>query len=222
MSKLKILTESMRAAAGFSARAQAVLAIIIAESWPHDAGFAATLTHDALAERLNCSTDSITRAIEELANLIEYQPGRRHYASTFVLRSAPVQSQVRKSEPSGPHPCAIGPQPEALRSAPVRTPHQDTENTSSSTGTHASTDARAAAAAAFITKRPDWLHQDKPWIDAGTAIEIWKLPHISLDHWNNCLKLTKQRRLTLTNPAGFMISILRKAPAPALFEGATR
>jgi hypothetical protein len=61
-----------------------------------------------------------------------------------------------------------------------------------------------------MAKRPDWLPEGKPWIDAETWVSIAiESPHMSTHDLNKVLIRAKQGRNTLANPAGFIISKLK-------------
>jgi len=88
-SKALVITQLMRIASneGVSINAQALLATIIAESWPVGSNWQAKLGYPVLEERLGIKRNTIRRAIQELelARLIRFAPGHGHRISVFRL-----------------------------------------------------------------------------------------------------------------------------------------
>lgn len=76
--------------------------------------------------------------------------------------------------------------------------------------------------AAIIATRPTWMPDDKPWIDEPTSHELARRPGVSIDvvHW--AIKLTRERRKTLGNPAGYCISKIRQPDAADVARTAAR
>jgi len=88
--------------------------------------------------------------------------------------------------------------------------------TTTETNTSTSTNAGDAAAAGvlngnaeWLTKRPEWLPEGKPWIDRKTADSLARL-RLEPDVVADVYKRAKARRGTLANPAGYVIAEMRK------------
>lgn len=105
-SKALLLKLALRAAAQreISARAQATLAILIAESWPwdtyNDAWWLRT-SRRQLARRLACSIESIKRAIAELerADMVVKQQGKGQRVSRFVIAISMFRQPEERGHP---------------------------------------------------------------------------------------------------------------------------
>ena len=64
------------------------------------------------------------------------------------------------------------------------------------------------------SKRPDWLHESKPWIDADTWLELARdVPNMTADQFNKIVGNARRGRNTLANPAGFIIAKIRELNA---------
>lgn len=61
----------------------------------------------------------------------------------------------------------------------------------------------------ILSKRPPWLNHDAPWIDRRTAEDLASLKSTTVDVLYWALQLTKERKATLDNPAGFFIARMR-------------
>lgn len=91
---------------------------------------------------------------------------------------------------------------------------REENNTSSSICKTKSSSAAAAAVSDELrkwaetqSKRPEWLPEGKPWVDEGTWIQLArKAPNLSAGIFEKILREARNRRLTLDNPAGYVIS----------------
>lgn len=85
------LRDALRAAGrrSVSLQAQAVLAMLIAESWWNDNfnSWALRMSRQQIANRGSCSVHSVTRHLQELAGaqLIEVRPGQARTVNRYVL-----------------------------------------------------------------------------------------------------------------------------------------
>ena len=92
-SKTVYTREALREAArrSLSAQAQAVFAILIAESWWDErrSAWRLRMSQQQLASRLSASVDSVKRWLRELAGaqLVEVLPGRARTVNRYVLAS---------------------------------------------------------------------------------------------------------------------------------------
>lgn len=91
--KALMLTELMRVAGdeGCTPTAQAVLAIVIAESWPNKKHWCAKLGYPVLEHRLGVARNTIRKATRELelANLVRMKPGSGQRISLWQLPNIP-------------------------------------------------------------------------------------------------------------------------------------
>lgn len=62
-----------------------------------------------------------------------------------------------------------------------------------------------------LSKRPEWLPDGKPWIDRDTWEELGRTAgNATSDDLQKIIRRARSSRLTLDNPAGFVIAELRK------------
>lgn len=65
-----------------------------------------------------------------------------------------------------------------------------------------------------LSKRPEWLPDSRPWIDADTWAELAiAAPSVTQEDFARILSRARASRLTLDNPAGYVIAEMRKAHA---------
>lgn len=139
--KAKLLRDALRCAtgSGASAQAQALLATLIAESWPEDlkdgsTGWVATMGYPLLRRRLNTSQASIRRWCNELleCNLVIKHPGDgRRITRWLIARDNKKEIQRlcnRGCSPvstQGAHPRPRGCSPVSTQGAHPRAPFSD-------------------------------------------------------------------------------------------------
>jgi hypothetical protein len=68
---------------------------------------------------------------------------------------------------------------------------------------------------AALRRRPDWLQADKPWVSEPMAKTLARNPNITPAMLDAALKVAKEGRATLRNPAGCFLTEIRKALAEA-------
>lgn len=69
--------------------------------------------------------------------------------------------------------------------------------------------------AAAQSKRPDWLPETKPWIDADTWLALARqCPTLTADAFQKIIQSARRSRNTLDNPAGFIIAKIREHVGP--------
>lgn len=96
------------------------------------------------------------------------------------------------------------------------------DTTQQNTTTTATGRAAAAAAAvlsseevearkAYLRKRPDWLPDGKPWIDASVVAELASMPRLDQATVESVYRVARDGRLTMKNPAGLIVKRLRAA-----------
>ena len=215
LAKARLLSVALHAAAraNLSPMAHAVLAHLIADSWPHDDGWAARTPTLTLASRLGVHAGTVKRALRELttAALLERRAGIGRSASSSVIR-VPTGSAGAPSESAQAHPqrerrrtlreCAGAPS-EGAQAHPL----SDSQVLPAATAGAAAAEAQRVG---YFTARPYWLPEGKPWIDELTARELARLP-LTLEIVQRTYSAAKSSRATLTNPAGFIVSRLRAA-----------
>jgi len=248
IAKAKLLTRDLNQAsrAGVSVTAHAVLAHLIADAWPTPEGSAwsARTPIATLANRLAVSSDTVRRAVRELevAELVRCRVGGGKQASVYLFAgsvSAPP-APMRGVAPvrGGPlHRCEGTPGTHASTPlAPVRgVPDQNRSEHRSSSISSGAEGARlhrgpatlagaadAAAVQALLARRPEWMPEGKPWLDVTTVKELATRPGSTPDVALWALRLTRESRLTLGNPAGYLISRIRKPDPDAVREDAAR
>ncbi|MGD9690903.1 MAG: hypothetical protein AB7V47_14310 [Phycisphaerales bacterium] len=206
--------------AKLSVTAHALLAHILSDAWLTDDGWASHTSQRSYATRLGLSVETIRRTAGELdaAGVALYRSGRGSRRSRFVVPSSPWGSTPHPrgedpspargstphprgdiplpgiSPPAGrqppPNPAAaagvIARAPEPPGAAPELTPAQD-------------------ALRAAISTRPPWLAEGHAWIDPRKARELARSPATTIDTVSAALSAARERRRTLTNPAGFVI-----------------
>jgi hypothetical protein len=65
--------------------------------------------------------------------------------------------------------------------------------------------------AAVQSKRPDWLPESKPWIDADTWLSLAaQCPTLTAEQFTKIVQSARRSRATLANPAGFIIAKIRE------------
>ena len=65
--------------------------------------------------------------------------------------------------------------------------------------------------AAAQSKRPDWLPESKPWIDADTWLSLaGECPTLTAEQFTKIVQSARRSRGTLANPAGFIIAKIRE------------
>ena len=72
-------------------------------------------------------------------------------------------------------------------------------------------DANLQTWAKNLARRPDWLPEGKPWIEVDTWCELAKIaPNATVQDFDRIMKSARQGRNTLANPAGFIITQIKK------------
>lgn len=122
-SKALYLSQAMRAAArcSISLQAQAVFAILIAESWWNDdrASWCLKMSQQQIANRGSCSVDSVSRHLRELAGaqLVQVLPGRARTVNRYMLCAFESLSSVTTDQHRTRAPSRTAP-------VPPLTPHR--------------------------------------------------------------------------------------------------
>lgn len=230
IAKAKLLTSALNHAAELklSTTAVAVLAHLIADSWPQDDGWTAHTPQTTLATKLNCSTETIRRAVADLSTIIDHRPGQGSRRSRYVFRWVPTPARGRPltDEGGSPHPRGEGPHThEGTFQVLPDLEHQQQQQREPSSAP--STDAPAAAGAQplspalsqdiidervrFLRRRPDWLPELKPWITVDVVEELARRPDITQQLVTKVLRQARDSRNTLTNPAGWIVAQLRRS-----------
>jgi hypothetical protein len=229
-SKPALLQQQLNAAARaqLSTTAHAVLAHLIADAWLKPEGWVATTSQTSLASRLAVHTATIARAVDELRELISYEPGRGCRRSRFVFSSvpAPVQTPSQRQCRDLPAPTLTPTQhrrgdipiPRISSAAAATTPAADAagfaqlveerQEPTQETPSMPDTPERLQLVEQLLT-RPAWLQQDRAWLDLETAQKLAALSTTTSQAIDWALTITSERRRTLDNPAGYFIARLR-------------
>ena len=62
----------------------------------------------------------------------------------------------------------------------------------------------------YLLRRPDWLPNDKPWLDEDGARSIAGIANLTQSQVDAVLNHARKSRATLDNPAGYVMAKLRK------------
>lgn len=225
IAKAKLLTSSLNAAAELklSTTAVAVLAHLISDSWPQDDGWTAHTPQATIASKLDISTQTVRRALADLSSIVDHQPGQGNRRSRYVFRSVPtpVSALPITGEQRSHHRCRDGPYTGG-GTLQVSGSLQQQQHAPTLPSVR-STDAPAAAAISielkpdvvqerieFLRRRPDWLPEKKPWILPDVVRELALRPELTSQVVNQTLREARDSRHTLDNPAGWIVSRLRK------------
>jgi hypothetical protein len=223
IAKAKLLASALMAAsrAQLDTNAFALLALLIAESWPMDDGWATSIARSTMAQRLSCSTRTIDRARDALtaAGLIDHRPGDARHASMFVICCSATGDTLAVSPvtPQQCHPChprsvtrdtlAVSPvSPSSVCAEELQQQQQQKPAPAPAIDFDEQT---LEARVKFLSRRPDWLPDAKPWILRDVVQE---LARSSLEEPTvvQVLREARDSRHTLNNPAGWVVAQLRK------------
>lgn len=227
VAKAKLLQLALNNAsrARVSVSAHALLAHVVADSWPSDDGWACHTSQASFATRLATTIHTIRRLALELdaAGVALYRAGRGTRRSRFVVPAQALAPTLhgRREVPAPAQGLTLHgrrdiPIPIFSPAAPER--HEAQEPAPMALGTPpaaagALTPSQEALRATIVQK-PSWLPENNAWIEGRTARELAALPTTCIDAIAAALSATRSRRKTLTNPAGFFLTRLR-APDPA-------
>ncbi len=215
--------------AGLGRSAQLLLQHLLAIAWPHDDGWTCDAANETLANRLSMNEGHVRRLLiqvnERLDDVVRRTPGTvRREASTYVI-------DVRALSERASAPCterAGAPRTERA-SAQVRPMSERAGAPLYSNSEFSSSSSRGTAAAAevqalgqqeegdrvrWLTRRPEWLPESKPWLEPPAALQLVRLAPWATD--SDVLPLLKEvraSRLTLDKPAGLFISLWRRMAA---------
>jgi hypothetical protein len=192
-----------------STTAHAVLAHIIAEMWPHDDGWHASIPLGLLAWRLDCSIRSISRAVEEVASLLHVDRGDGRTPTSFL---SPQGSHPR--HPRGD----IHVTPGVTPMSPMYRTAQEVPGAGGVSSERKKQQTPNELLDALRT-RPTWLKSDQPWISPKTAEELAALAHVDKTSITYVRRLLDLRHHRLSNPAGYFVSQLRD---PEVLDAALR
>ncbi len=228
IAKARLLLDALNHAStrGLSPTSHAVLAHLVADAWPEDDGWTAHTSQASLASRLNVHRATIVRALEELADIIDYRPGKGTRRSRYVIsqRRAHAATVAAPMQQPSPRPRSDVPAP-----AQHPTPRRRSDIPGSGSSQQQQQEARAAADAAddvplaqildIIQRRPDWLPSEQPWLDHDAALALARL-RPAWPRWCQVLHDARRSRHRLKNVAGFVLARLREQPAPLTLDGA--
>lgn len=108
--------------------------------------------------------------------------------------------------------------PSVTKCAPRSDEIRGDKTTSTATGRAAAAaaaevlaDEEIEARKAYLRKRPDWLPDGKPWIDASVVAELASMPRLDQATVESVYRVARDGRLTMKNPAGLIVKRLRAA-----------
>jgi hypothetical protein len=232
-SKARVMTAAARVLADLElpAKARHLGLYLVAVSWPHDdgCGWAAQASLADLARACGWGhPDTAKRAAGQLeaAGLVALDRGNGHRVSTWVLLSPLMGGRTGAApggalvQPQGAHGCTPSSVHTLSVFQEVKTPPPDPQRGGGG-GVEAGQGLSPDALERFraLSRRPAWARG--AWIDARTVRQLVTAPGCDAVTVAAALRAADDRRGSLRDPAGFVVSRLRD-PRPDELEAERR